>query len=70
MRTEYKGDRIKDGVFGAMMSLSLVNDVRPSFCYPSQWMNVYVNGVAMRTSQVPPVLSSRKLRTGLLVSSC
>lgn len=31
VRTEYQGDRIKDGVFGAMMNVSLVNDVRPSF---------------------------------------
>ncbi len=31
VRREYQAVRVKDGVFGAMMDVSLVNDVRPMF---------------------------------------
>ena len=31
LRSEYVPDRVKDGIFGAMMHVSLVNDVSP--CY-------------------------------------
>ena len=30
LRSEYVADRVKDGVFGAMMHVSLVNDVSPA----------------------------------------
>lgn len=31
VRRDYQAVRVKDGVFGAMMDVSLVNDVRPMF---------------------------------------
>ena len=30
LRGEYVADRVKDGIFGAMMDVSLVNDVSPA----------------------------------------
>ncbi|CAL8464211.1 g3746 [Coccomyxa elongata] len=36
VRTEYQGDRIKDGVFGAMMNVSLVNDGPVTLQFDSQ----------------------------------
>lgn len=30
LRSEYVADRVKDGIFGAMMDVSLVNDVSPA----------------------------------------
>ncbi|KAK9814778.1 hypothetical protein WJX72_011337 [[Myrmecia] bisecta] len=36
MRREYAADRVHDGIFGAMMNVSLVNDGPVTMCYDSE----------------------------------